>query len=120
MDAALLAAYNAGDDDEAPLELKQVIKQSGLQLVTTKQILNSVGQEREEWRTALAYEMGKMTEKNILQKLSKSELVRVTKRGVMPMMIVAGIKPADSNNYRLKRTRLVACGNFQHKGGYED
>eukprot|EP00959_Pyramimonas_sp_CCMP1952_P332765 6968367-Pyramimonas_sp.AAC.1 len=108
------------EDDDAPPEFHDIVKDSGMQVVSSRDLANEFGAEREGWKIAMAAELASMEEKGTFHELSSAESCAVPASKIMPMMLVPGIKPPDEAGYRRKKVRGVACGNFQKKDPTEE
>ncbi|CAK0841691.1 unnamed protein product, partial [Prorocentrum cordatum] len=87
------AELNEDDfDDELP-EFHEVLKDSGMQPVSGQELRRATGAERDEWFTALANELASFNEKAVFETLPPQERGTVKMSEILPMKIVAGIKP---------------------------
>jgi len=118
--AATRAAGSDADDDgmaDASLpEFREVLKDSGMQPVTGLELRRAVGAEREEWFQAMAAELSSYRSNAVFDELPAADRGRVRASEILPMKVVAGIKPpkpGDAQQRRRKKIRGVVCGNFQ-------
>ena len=101
------------EDEDAPLQYHDVVKNSGMQVLSCKDVNASYGQEREEWKLALERELASLREHGVYEVLHPEESQAVHRGSVLPMLAIPGIKAADEAGYRRKKVRAVVCGNFQ-------
>ena len=87
------------------------MKQSGAIAVSLKDVRNSIGKDRQEWRLALEAEL------QSLQDTGAIEAVTHAPRGkqVLPMKAVLTLKPIEGVKTKRKKARVCICGNFQTK-----
>ena len=123
---AAVAQRSARDDpdtaDSDLPEYREIMKESGMCPVSGAELRRSVGAEREEWKQAMEMELQSFESKGVFRKMSRAEGRSVSGSKIVPMKIVAGIKPPkpeDPQQRRIKRVRGVACGNFQSRSPEE-
>ena len=110
------AMLRVDDPEDAPLQYHDVVKNSGMQVLSCKDVNASYGQEREEWKLALERELASLREHGVYEVLHPEETRAVHRSAVLPMLAIPGIKAADEAGYRRKKVRAVVCGNFQAVG----
>ena len=114
---AMAMATDVDPEDDVPPIFREIQKESGMEMCTTKQLNNAIGQEREGWKQALENELISFKEKETFRPLSNEERASVKPHEIYPMQIVAGVKPEDSSGVRRKKARGVVCGNFEPDTG---
>ena len=91
-----------------------------MQPVSVAEIKRSFGQEREEWVMSAQEELTSYETNDTFDKLTEAEIAAVNKKDILPMKSVSGIKEAVASGIRRKKTRGVACGNFQRRSPEEE
>ena len=101
------------DDGELSYErLPDELKEAGAIPVSLKDVRNSIGRDREEWRIAIDAELNSLKETNSIY--SVTEIPEGAT--VLPMKLVATLKFKDRSPLRKKKARTCVCGNFQRRG----
>ena len=95
-------------------------KETGIQTVKMREIKDSVGHQREEWRLAMQKEVDSLRDTESFEVLSQAETKHMNVRTVLPMKLVTGIKHDAATGQTKKKVRCVVCGNFQPKTEHED
>ena len=80
--------------------------------MSLKDVRNSIGRDREEWKIAIDAELNSLRETNSIY--SATEIPEGAT--VLPMKFVATLKLKDGSPLRRKKARICVCGNFQKKG----
>ena len=97
--------------EEIPEGLKNEIRESGAITVALKDVRQSIGKDRQEWKLALEEELQSLSD--------KCAFIPVTHipRGapVLPMKVVLTLKPQKGLPTKKKKARVCVCGNFQQK-----
>ena len=103
---------NCGRAEEIKLEeIPKELKESGAITVSLKDVRNSIGKDRAQWKFALE------TELNSLMEIGAIHRVKHAPKGVqvLPMKVVLTLKPVPGMTTKKKKARVCVCGNFQKK-----
>ena len=100
--------------DISDMIYNDIMKDSGAVPVTMADIRKSIGADREDWKLAMDNEVCALLNE-AMEVLPASEAARVDPKKVLPMKIVATLKPTDVESVKRKKVRGVVCGNFQPK-----
>ena len=77
-----------------------------------KKVVKSSGASREEWRSAIQYEMQSLREQNVYQEVVEDE------RWTVPLdKIIPGKSDFTIKRESTKKVRVVGCGIFQEDTG---
>ena len=117
---AAAVANSEFEEEDAPPEFREIVKESGMQLVSIRDIKSSIGVEKEEWYYSAQEELDSQRSKGTHDVLTPEERARVNPKSIMPMKTVHGVKGAEENGRRRKKVRAVVCGNYQSKQPGED
>ena len=101
-------------DDIDDMIYNDIMKDSGAVPVTMADIRKSIGADREDWKLAMDNEVCALLNE-AMEVLPAAEAARVDPKKVLPMKIVATLKPTDVESVKRKKVRGVVCGNFQPK-----
>ena len=109
------------DTDDAPPEYQEIIKESGMQLLSAREVKATVGAEREGWKLSCQNELDSWRSKGTFDPVPKEIADKLKPWEILPMKTVHGIKEdLTDSGYRRKKVRGVCCGNYQQKTGPED
>ena len=97
--------------EEIPEEIQDEIKQSGAITVLLRDVRQSIGKDRQEWKLALEAEIQSLRDTNAIVPVTH------VPRGasVLPMKVVLTLKPQQGLTIKKKKARVCVCGNFQNK-----
>ena len=98
-------------DELQPEEIPEELKESGAIIVSLRDVRNSIGKDRAQWKLVLEAEY------NSLLETSAVWPVRHVPKGaeVLPMKMVLTLKPIPGSTLKKKKARACVCGNFQRK-----
>ena len=98
-------------EEEIPEGLQEEIKESGAITVALKDVRQSIGKDRQEWKLALEAELQSLRE--------SGAIIPVTHvphdKCILPMKVVLTLKPQPGLTTKKKKARVCVCGNFQQK-----
>ena len=97
------------NEDLKPEEIPEQFKEVGAIVVAIKDIKNSIGKQRENWRIALLNELQSLYEKDAVHAVT--HVPRGAK--ILPMKGVGTLKPVKNSYLKLEKFRGCVCGNFQ-------
>ena len=95
-------------------------KRAGIQIVKMREIRQSTGPERDQWRLAMQAEVDSLRDTGSFEAVSAADLKTRKRSEVLPMKLVTGIKHDAATGTSKKKVRAVVCGNFQPKSEGED
>ena len=97
--------------EEIPEEIQDEIKLSGAITVSLRDVRQSIGKDRQEWKLALETEIQSLRDTNAIVPVTH------VPRGasVLPMKVVLTLKPQQGLTIKKKKARVCVCGNFQNK-----
>ena len=101
--------------DEEELTYLGAPKDSGAEVVPLKEVRQSIGKDREEWKEAMHQELQSLTQA-AMEVVPKPH--EVDPRKVVPMKLVCTLKPTEDGGKR-KKVRGAVCGNFIEKHAQE-
>ena len=92
-------------------EIPEALKESGAIPVKLKDVRNSIGKDRAQWKLALEAELNSLRETGAIHE------VKHVPKGVqvLPMKMVLTLKPEPGMETKKKKARVCVCGNFQEK-----
>ena len=103
------------DEEEEELTYLGAPKDSGAEVVPLKEVRQSIGKDREEWKEAMHQELQSLTQA-AMEAVPNPQ--GVNPRQVVPMKLVCTLKPTDDGGKR-KKVRGAVCGNFIEKHAQE-
>ncbi|WP_353239609.1 reverse transcriptase domain-containing protein [Limnohabitans sp.] len=92
------------------------MKDSGAITVPLKDVRHAVGRDYEDWKAAMQAEYETLKEKGAIEEVPAGQVTGQ----VIPMKIVATLKPTDVPGIKKKKIRTVVCGNFVKKHAQEE
>ena len=97
--------------EEIPEPIQEEIRESGAVTVNMKDVKNSLGKDREDWKQSCQNELQSLLDTGSV------ELVKHVPRGatVFPMTGVHTLKPQPGVTTEKKKSRFCVCGNFQRR-----
>ena len=97
--------------EEIPPDLQEEKKESGQVAVTLRDVRQSIGKDREQWKLALENELQSSKDTGAI------DPVEHVPRGkqVLPMKAVLTLKPMPGVSTKKKKASVCVCGNFQQK-----
>ena len=110
------------DWDDAPPEYHDILKESGMHLMTTREVKATFGVEYEQWKMACKGELDGYDDQGTFEELTEEEKALVREKDILPMKTVQGVKstaPFNDKISRKKKVRGVVCGNFPKRTGPE-
>ena len=97
--------------EEIPETLQEEIRESGAITVGLKDVRNSIGKDRQQWKVALESELQSLRD--------TGAIVTVThvphNKQILPMKVVLTMKPQPGLSTKKRKARVCVCGNFQQK-----
>ena len=96
-------------------KIERELKDAGMRVVDSKEVQKSFGKEEEGWKNAVEKELMGLLEIGAIMKVPAEDAVIVPKYKVVPSKLVYAVKPPDETGVRLKKARLVACGNMDRR-----
>ena len=97
--------------EEIPEGLQHEIRESGAITVALRDVRQSIGKDRQEWKVALEAELQSLRDKCAILPVTH------VPRGapILPMKVVLTLKPQKDLPTKKKKARACVCGNFQQK-----
>ena len=82
--------------------------------VSMKDVRASIGFDCEEWKASMHGEVCSLLDA-AMEVVPPAEAVKKDPKKIVPMKLVATLKPTDVENIKKKKIRGVICGNFIKK-----
>merc|ERR1711989_89995 len=97
--------------EEIPKRIQDEIKESGAITVPLKDVRNSIGKDRQEWKLALDAELHSLRHTGTITRVTHVP----RDKQILPMKVVLTLKPQPGLTTKKKKARICVCGNFQQK-----
>merc|ERR1712175_22200 len=79
--------------------------------VPLKDVRNSIGKDRQEWKLALDAELNSLRHTGTIMRVTHVP----RDKQILPMKVVLTLKPQPGLSTKKKKARICVCGNFQQK-----